>query len=225
MSQSYRERPNIRIPTYQKRLTQVVPQTIGTQGFPSVRCPWCTGELKRAALTASRYAEEIGVLHLKREHCQNGFLPAATNKAEKINIIHYIGIAADEPKRIERHMKAKDKVMPLVQIGWDEDLCGLIATYLGMLSPTYDGSFRDGCWFCHNQGIAQLRNLRHNYPQLWELLMQWDIDSPVTFHPDGHTVHDFDERFALEDEGLINPKDRFRWAMLEEIRKKLFLKG
>jgi len=70
---------------------------------------------------------------------------------------------------------------------------------------------------CHNQGVDQLRLLRKNYPELWALLLKWDTDSPVNFHPDGHTVHDFDRRFALEDEGLLIPGDpRFRWAMLDE---------
>jgi hypothetical protein len=45
--------------------------------------------------------------------------------------------------------------------------------------------------------------------------MKWDLDSPVTFKPDGHTVHDFDRRFALEDEGIVNPIHPFRWAMLD----------
>ena len=32
----------------------------------------------------------------------------------------------------------------------------------------------------------------------------------------GHTVHDFDRRFQFEDEGLIDPKARFRWSMLDD---------
>ena len=119
-------------------------------------------------------------------------------------------------------MQKKDMVMPLVQIGWDEALCGLEATYLDMLSPTYTTSMRDGCWFCHNQGVGQLRNLRKSYPDLWALLMKWDNDSPVTFHADGHTVHDFDKRFELEDEGLIDPNEKFRWSMLENQQMRLF---
>lgn len=108
-------------------------------------------------------------------------------------------------------------VLPLVQIGWEESLCGLEAQYMNMLAPTYtDESLRDGCWFCHNQGIAQLRNLRKKYPDLWALLLKWDNDSPVTFHADGHTVHDFDKRFALEDAGLIDPTKRFLWKMIED---------
>lgn len=139
------------------------------------------------------------------------------NDGRNINIVHYIGIAADEQPRIKRHIDAKDKVLPLVQIGWDEALCGLEATYMDMLSPTYtDGQLRDGCWFCHNQGVNQLRRLRKNYPKLWEKLLKLDDDSPVTFHPDGHTVRDFDKRFELEDAGLIDTKAQFRWAMLDD---------
>ncbi|WP_407399644.1 hypothetical protein [Treponema sp.] len=138
------------------------------------------------------------------------------NEGQKINIVHYIGIAADEPERIKRHIIKDDKIMPLVQIDWDEDLCGLEAQYLDMLSPTYNGATRDGCFFCHNQGVGQLRNLRHNFPELWEKLLKLDNDSPITFHVDGHTVHDFDRRFALEDEGLIDPQAHFRWAMLDD---------
>lgn len=47
-------------------------------------------------------------------------------------------------------------------------------------------------------------------------MLKWDADSPVSFHPDGHTVHDFDKRFQMEDEGLLIPGDkRFRWEMLD----------
>lgn len=48
-------------------------------------------------------------------------------------------------------------------------------------------------------------------------MLKWDKDSPVTFKPDGHTVHDFDERFHMEDDGLIYPDDKVsRWDMLKQ---------
>lgn len=55
-------------------------------------------------------------------------------------------------------------------------------------------------------------------------MLKWDKDSPVTFHADGHTVHDFDLRFQMEDDGLISADDKaFRWAMLgEELNYRLF---
>ena len=96
-------------------------------------------------------------------------------------------------------------------------MCGLWCKYSDLLSPLYEISERGGCWFCHNQGVNQLRQLRRNYPDLWSLLLKWDKDSPVSFKPDGRTVHDYDKRFQLEDQKLIFPDDRvFRWAMLDD---------
>ena len=83
-------------------------------------------------------------------------------------------------------------------------------------------SYGKDCWFCHNQGVQQLRHLRKSYPEYWELMLKWDTDSPVTFKPGsrnspGHTVHDFDRRFQLEDDGFISPDDRsFRWSDIDE---------
>lgn len=131
------------------------------------------------------------------------------------NIVEYIGIAADEPKRFGQLNERKRA--PLVEFGIEENLCGLHCQYEGILAPSYETSCRDGCWFCHNQGVNQLRLLRKNYPELWKLLLKWDTDSPVNFHPDGRTVHDFDHRFQLEDEGLLVPGDtRFRWTQLDD---------
>ena len=49
------------------------------------------------------------------------------------------------------------------------------------------------------------------------LSLSYGKDSPVTFKADGHTVHDFDRRFRLEDEGMIYQDDKvFRWSILEE---------
>lgn len=129
--------------------------------------------------------------------------------------MQYIGIAVDEPERIERN-NTPGKALPLVEIGWTEADCRKWCEDNGLLSPIYTTATRGGCWFCHNQGVGQLRILRKNFPDLWALLLKWDDDSPVTFHSDGRTVHDFDRRFQLEDEGFIFPDERFRWSMLDE---------
>ena len=131
------------------------------------------------------------------------------------NAIQYIGIAVDEPDRF--HSLSDIKRSPLVEAGWTEADCRRWCEDNGLLSPIYTTAARGGCWFCHNQGVGQLRLLRKNYPELWALMLKWDIDSPVTFHADGHTVHDFDRRFQMEDEGLIYPDDKiFRWDMLDK---------
>lgn len=132
------------------------------------------------------------------------------------NTVQYLGIAADEPERIVRHTKP-GMMLPLVDIGWNEAFCRSWCEDNELLSPIYHSASRGGCWFCHNQGMEQLRLLRKNYPELWSLLLKWDKDSPVTFHSDGHTVHDIDKRISAEEAGLV-PMDRsFRWKMLDNL--------
>lgn len=151
------------------------------------------------------------------------FSQSPRQRGAKRNIVHLLGIAADEPERVARYIDRPGYVLPLVEADWYEDLCGLWCQYEGVLSPVYENACRSGCWFCHNQSVEQLRLLRKNYPDLWALLLKWDLDSPVTFKADGHTVHDFDERFRLEDEMLIDPEKPFFWKMLnEDLQKRLF---
>ena len=159
-------------------------------GFPFCKGgAWCNSELKMAAINAAL-------------------------KSTK-GCIQYVGIAADEPERLER-LDGVNKISPIALIGWSEADCMEWCANNKLRSPIYDGFIRGGCWFCHNQGIEALRTFRHGYPELWQLLLKWDNDSPVSFKPDGHTVHDFDRRFQLEDDGLIDPKARFRWSMLDD---------
>lgn len=145
--------------------------------------------------------------------CNDRLKTGLLNKINKGNIC-YIGIASDEPNRF--HNLTGEKISPLVEAGWAEDMCREWCIKNDLLSPIYTTATRGGCWFCHNQSISQLRLLRKNYPELWRLLLKWDTDSPVSFKPDGHTVHDFDLRFRIEDEGLIDPKATFRWSMLDD---------
>lgn len=182
-------------------------------GFATKWTPYCTGELKISPQSTgfrSQSAKEIGA------HPSNSeFSDSTLAQGADINIVQYLGIAADEPERIARHTKP-GFLLPLVEAGWDEAYCRQWCEENDLLSPIYTDSARGGCWFCHNQGLDQLRLLRKNYPDLWKILLKWDADSPVSFKPDGHTVHDYDLRFQLEDEGKV-PKDRkFRWKMLKQ---------
>lgn len=172
---------------YHKRGTRTKYSPGGYQGWPRVKGAWCNSQLKMQPLKALGRGDKI----------------------------IYVGIAADEPNRF--HNFSDRKKSPLVEAGWTEPDCRRWCEDNDLLSPIYTTATRGGCWFCHNQGVGQLRLLRKNYPELWALMLKWDKDSPCTFHADGHTVHDFDRRFAAEDEGLIYPDDKvFRWSMLDD---------
>ena len=185
-------------------------------GFPLLKGSYCK-KLKINAIGGwakkGRYCEATGQLKTSPfkdfyKSCSQP-LQDTTNKT----VIQYLGIAADEPERIIRHT-AQGKVLPLVDIGWSEERCRKWCEDNNLLSPIYTTATRGGCWFCHNQSIEQLRLLRKSYPDLWLLLLKWDLDSPIPFHPDGHTVHDFEKRFELEDKGLVPTDRKFRWKML-----------
>lgn len=186
------------------------------KGFPQQQGPWCQSVLKRNRLgSPSRVpGTDIPVVPKAQDpqSPQPHFFDSPPRRADT-NTVEYLGIAADEPHRFGQLCEKKQA--PLVMFDIDEGLCGLYCQYNDILAPTYESSCRDGCWFCHNQGVNSLRLLRRNYPDLWTLLMKWDLDSPSTYHADGHTVHDFDFRFQLEDEGKVPTDRRFRWKMLE----------
>ena len=185
------------------------------KGFPgTVGVKWCQ-KLKRIWAPDSRIpCSDLSLVQEAQDRQgQDPFSGERPTRRKDRNIVEYLGIAADEPKRF-RQLNERKRA-PLVEFDIDEDLCGLYCQYSDMLSPSYETSCRDGCWFCHNQGVAQLRSLRRNYPDLWSLLMKWDLDSPVSFKADGHTVHDYDLRFQMEDDGIIPADGQFRWDWLE----------
>lgn len=203
-------------------------------GFPIRKCPWCVKVLKSTILTAiakkdlrdnvlSQEAEwknlwipdngRSTMVHIGTE--AGKFSNRALVRGADISIVQYIGIAADEPERIQRNNKP-GYALPLVEAGWSEADCKQWCEENSLLSPVYTTSTRGGCWFCHNQSVDQLRQLRKNYPDLWALLLKWDKDSPYSFKPDGHTVHDYDRRFSLEDQGRVPCDRRFRWKMLDD---------
>ena len=216
------------------------------KGFPQTIGSWCKKlkfehngvDIRRYVLsTSGKNTKDLRVSSQSSRVVQNSqaaslFTNRSSREREREReretappqVVQYLGIAADEPLRIARHINRPGIILPLVEIGWEEDYCGLWCQYNDLLSPIYTDSARGGCWFCHNQSVEQLRLLRRNYPELWALLLKWDNDSPVSFKPDGHTVHDFDRRFQLEDEGFLLPNDsKFRWAMLDgDIQMKWF---
>ena len=147
---------------------------------------------------SGKFANKIyGFPYRMGSWCNSRLKTNILNKFARANIVQYIGIAADEPNRF--HNLTDRKRSPLVEYGITEAQARKICEELDLLSPIYTQSARGGCWFCHNQSLNQLRLLRKQYPEYWELMLKWDLDSPVTFKPDGTTIHILEKRFAFED--------------------------
>jgi len=67
----------------------------------------------------------------------------------------YISIAKDEPERIDRH-KPKGYILPLVDIGWDEQYCYDWCKENDLLSPIYTEQMRGAVGFVINSLLILL---------------------------------------------------------------------
>lgn len=111
-------------------------------------------------------------------------------------VIQYVGIAYDEPKRYER-LNHNTHIAPLYDLKITENEAMKICKNNDLLSPIYETSFRAGCWFCVKQSISQLRNLYRTYPELFNKLKDMEKDSHNTFRPNC-TLEQLEERFKNE---------------------------
>ena len=137
-----------------------------------------------------------------------------------LDCVSWIGIAADEVARQGQLNERKRSA--LVEHGITEAMAMEICRGLGWVSPTYQHSGRDGCWFCMCQGLDQLRRLYNEFPEYWALMMSWDKDTEKRFKID-NTLSDYDRRFRLEKEGRVPIGRKFKWEMLEEAESQMCL--
>lgn len=141
-------------------------------------------------------------------------------KSQTDDIIQYVGIAADEPKRLRR-LEGTNKVSLLAKYGVTEKQAAEICKQHGLLSPIYTITNRNGCFFCPNASKSELRHIYLNHPDLWELLRELQ-NTPNTSRicfTRRNTVFEWEEMFE-EDLTLFNEyndtRDRSDWRFAGE---------
>lgn len=102
-------------------------------------------------------------------------------KSQSEPVTQYVGIAIDEKERLNRIVSTENKVSLLQKYNLAEQDAYEICKKNGLLSPIYDYSKRNGCWFCQNQTIGQLEWLRKRHPDLWKRLLELQKHSPHPF--------------------------------------------
>lgn len=105
-------------------------------------------------------------------------------KAAGKNVIQYIGIAADEQKRLQR--LPLYKVAPLAKFGFTEADALAYCYDRGFFWEEngirlYDVMDRVSCWCCANKNLKELRNIRTHLPKYWNRLkdLQSRTDRPM----------------------------------------------
>lgn len=92
---------------------------------------------------------------------------------------NYVGIAIDEPDRLER-AKSKGQISLLEKYGYTEQMARDKCEEYGLLSPIYEFTKRGGCWFCPCQAKAETRHLYFYHRDLFNLAM-WLETLPEEF--------------------------------------------
>lgn len=84
--------------------------------------------------------------------------------------VWYLGIAADEPRRLAS--METGAVSLLAKYNVDQDGAREMCRKAGLLSPIYGFAPRGGCFFCPNAKERELRHLRDHHPDLWSKLLE-----------------------------------------------------
>ena len=120
------------------------------------------------------------------------------------NIVQYVGIATDEPKRLARLKEGQ--VSLLHKYGYTEDMARDKCLEYGLLSPIYEGGNRGGCWFCPNVRIKDFAKFKMAHPDLWNELLRLSLTPNLCSYgfKYGKTVQEIDEKIdAINAQGSL----------------------
>lgn len=121
------------------------------------------------------------------------------NKQNNEEVIDYIGIAYDEPKRVRED---KSKKYPLVDWKMTEkdclDYCYSKGWNWEMNNiDLYKILDRVSCWCCRNKNLKELKNIYKYLPNIWENLKDLQSKIEIPFKQN-KTIFDLEERFKEE---------------------------
>ena len=100
-------------------------------------------------------------------------------KNKKEEIIQYIGVAIDEPKRLKK-IYGTNKISLLAKYGYTEQMAMKLCEKYDLVSPIYKIANRGGCWFCPFSRDAELKHLRKEHNELWKKLLDLENEENLT---------------------------------------------
>lgn len=116
------------------------------------------------------------------------------------DVVQYIGIAYDEQERLMR-LESGKRVSLLQKYHVTERDAADMCKKAGLYSPIYQFAPRNGCFFCPNAKLRELRHLYDHHPDLWNRLLECQKapnKATERFNRD-YTIIEIDELFQTED--------------------------
>ena len=120
------------------------------------------------------------------------------------DVVQYVGIAADEKKRLDR-LKGTNRISLLQKYNVTEKQAFNLCEEFNLLSPFYEISSRNGCWFCMNCRDKQWKHLLKNHTELFNRLIELENKHPVRYRnyiTREETAAQIKERLEREEEQL-----------------------
>jgi hypothetical protein len=122
------------------------------------------------------------------------------------DITQYVGIAIDEPNRLER-LKGTNKVSLLQKYGYTEEMAMKKCKEYNLVSPLYSMGYRGGCFFCYNANIERFVHMRKNHSMLWQALRDLYYETNTTYFKYGKTLQEVEEQMdKLEEKEKLQLK-------------------
>lgn len=117
---------------------------------------------------------------------------------KEYDVIQYVGIAIDEPKRLAR-LKGTNTISLLEKYKHTENDALWLCEKNNLLSPIYKICRRGGCWFCHNATIQLYCSIRNQYPLYWQSLCQLYHETNSKFFKFNKTLKQVEKEMDVED--------------------------
>lgn len=113
--------------------------------------------------------------------------------------IQYVGIAADEQKRLAR-LDGVKRISLLAKYGYTEAMAAELCKERGLYSPVYEYSKRNGCWFCPNCRMSEFAEFKRRHPDLWQRLLDLDkVENLVSYgFCYGRTIEEVDREISMQ---------------------------
>lgn len=113
--------------------------------------------------------------------------------------IQYVGIAADEGKRLAR-LDGVKRISLLAKYGYTEEMAAELCKERGLYSPAYEFSKRNGCWFCPNCRMSEFAEFKRRHPDLWQRLLDLGkVENLASYgFCYGRTIEEVDREISMQ---------------------------
>lgn len=131
------------------------------------------------------------------------------------NVIYYVGIAADETKRLKR-LEGTSNVSLLAKYGIKEDDALRLCKERDLLSPIYEISRRNGCWFCPYAKDKELIHFLQRHEEMFDKLIEWEKEDNLSYRRMNFTETPSEIKARLMTRIKLNDFQRFMQLTKEQ---------